>query len=144
MPSQDSFYADVVAEIERGQIDKAMWAKAFAHSGGTEEATKSLYVRYRAEDMVSDFRSKQIQKISRISLAYLVDIALSALTAAGMAFLLPMILGLDELRYNSASFWFTFSAALCFGFIHFRKTRRKGLSSAPDCRSGAITGTTNR
>lgn len=45
----DPFYEAVADEIIRGEIDKGMWLKAFAESGGSETGTKSLYVRYRAE-----------------------------------------------------------------------------------------------
>jgi len=49
MPDDDFLYTQVAKEISDGQIDRTTWTRAFAHSGGTEEATKSFYIRFRVE-----------------------------------------------------------------------------------------------
>jgi hypothetical protein len=49
--SDDSFYAMVAEEISSGAIDRTTWTKAFAHSGGSEEVAKSLYIRFRVEQL---------------------------------------------------------------------------------------------
>jgi hypothetical protein len=53
MAAEDRFYDAVAEEISGGHIDKATWTRAFAHSGGDENAAKSLYCRYRAEHLAS-------------------------------------------------------------------------------------------
>ncbi len=51
MPDDDFLYAQVAQEITDGRIDKTTWTRAFAHSGGAEDATKSLYIRFRVESL---------------------------------------------------------------------------------------------
>jgi len=51
MANDEHFYVTVAEELERGQIDKALWTKAFTLSGGEENATKSHYCRLRVEQL---------------------------------------------------------------------------------------------
>lgn len=64
MKPDESSYAMVAEEIPSGRIDRTLWTKAFAQSGGEETATKSLYCRLRAEQLhdakVQQKRSAQI------------------------------------------------------------------------------------
>jgi hypothetical protein len=63
MAAVDRFYAAVAKEIADGVIETATWTKAFAHSGGDDLATKSLYCRYRAEKLDNSSRrhAKQVR-----------------------------------------------------------------------------------
>ena len=62
MANDDFLYDQVAQEISEGHIDRTTWTKAFAHSGGTEEATKSLYIRFRVE-----FLREQLQEAAKIA-----------------------------------------------------------------------------
>lgn len=42
-------YAEALAEIEEGRLEKGVWARAFADAGGEAEKAKALYIRARAE-----------------------------------------------------------------------------------------------
>lgn len=44
-------YAAAFAEIEEGRLDKGIWARAFAESGGDESKAKALYIKARAESI---------------------------------------------------------------------------------------------
>lgn len=63
----DQLYGQVAAEIATGQIDPALWAKALAHSGGGENATRSYYIRFRVEqlDLAFNVALKQIRSQER-------------------------------------------------------------------------------
>src|SRR5437868_5183924 len=54
MGSDDHLYETVADEISAGQLDRVTWTRAFAHSGGGQDATKSLYIRYRVEQLRSE------------------------------------------------------------------------------------------
>ena len=47
----EQVYASVSEEMEKGEFNKALWAKAFALSGGVEAAIKSHYCRLRVEQL---------------------------------------------------------------------------------------------
>ena len=61
MGSQDAFDAAVADEIAKGHLDRILWTKAFANSGGTESATKSLYVRYRVQQLAALERARRVR-----------------------------------------------------------------------------------
>ena len=65
MAAEDRFYDSVAKEISAGHIDKATWTRAFAHSGGDQEATKAHYCRYRAEHLAGAFR-RQANKVRTV------------------------------------------------------------------------------
>ncbi|MFI8744202.1 hypothetical protein ACIGKL_03465 [Pseudomonas sp. NPDC077186] len=47
----EQIYAQVLSEIENGQRRNGLWAKALAHSDGSNEKAKSLYIKYRADSI---------------------------------------------------------------------------------------------
>lgn len=47
----DFLYAQVAQEITNGRIDQTTWTRAFADSGGAQDVTKSLYIRFRVEKL---------------------------------------------------------------------------------------------
>ena len=49
----ESLYETVANEIEAGDIQKGLWTKAFAQSGGNEAQTKALYIQTRVEQLGS-------------------------------------------------------------------------------------------
>ena len=53
MAVHDAYYKAVAEEISRRHIDKATWTRAFAESGGNQAVAKSLYCRYRAEQLAA-------------------------------------------------------------------------------------------
>ena len=48
---EEQLYELALYEIENGEIRKGLWAKSIADSGGSENAAKSLYVKYRVNAM---------------------------------------------------------------------------------------------
>jgi hypothetical protein len=129
MASDDAFYEAVAAEIEGGRIDKALWTKAFSHSGGTEAATKSLYVRYRVEQLVESARSHQ----RRIVTSYISDIFLALVSSAFVGLLVTYpftwILGIDNTESNTIVGAVVSVVALPFAFVHFRDIRQRRNAS---------------
>jgi predicted RNA-binding Zn-ribbon protein involved in translation (DUF1610 family) len=62
MPDENRHYAMVADEISTGRIDRALWAKALAHSNGEDTAAKGAYIRYRVEQLEKEeaiFLAKQ-------------------------------------------------------------------------------------
>ena len=47
----EQIYAQVLSEIENGQRRDGLWAKALAHSDGSNEKAKSLYIKYRVKSI---------------------------------------------------------------------------------------------
>lgn len=45
-------YQQVADELERNDVDKALWTKAFAESGGQDSATKAMYIKLRVEILI--------------------------------------------------------------------------------------------
>jgi DNA-directed RNA polymerase subunit RPC12/RpoP len=57
MSEDDSLYAQVANEIAQGKLDAGMWAKAIAHSDGSENSAKSFYIRFRVSQMKEQLAS---------------------------------------------------------------------------------------
>lgn len=51
MTQDDSLYSCVAEEISQGKVDGGMWAKAIAHSDGSENSAKSFYIKFRVSQM---------------------------------------------------------------------------------------------
>ena len=48
---EEQLYEQVVIELAQGQRRDGLWAKAMANSDGSEEKTKSLYIKYRVQSI---------------------------------------------------------------------------------------------
>ena len=48
-PPANNAYAAALAEMEEGRLDKGVWARSFAESGGDESKAKAAYIKARAE-----------------------------------------------------------------------------------------------
>ena len=55
--NEESLYEKVLAEVEANQIQKGLWAKAYAHSGSTE-STKKLYIKLRVQQLQDEAARK--------------------------------------------------------------------------------------
>ncbi len=53
-PASNDAYAEALAEIEEGRLDKGIWARSFAESGGDESKAKALYIKARASAIEAD------------------------------------------------------------------------------------------
>ena len=51
MSKEDAFFAKVADEIAAGQLDRALWTKAFAQADGEENRAKATYIRLRAAQL---------------------------------------------------------------------------------------------
>ena len=51
MSMNNDAYAAALAEIEEGRLDKGVWARSFAESGGDESRAKALYITARVESI---------------------------------------------------------------------------------------------
>jgi len=58
---EDAHYEQALQEIEEGNQVKSIWAKALAKSDGVESKSKSLYIKYRVEDLKNKERKKQLE-----------------------------------------------------------------------------------
>lgn len=65
----EQIYAQVLSEIENGQRRDGLWAKALAHSDGSNEKAKSLYIKYRAESIKDEIilatKSEEAKKFQK-------------------------------------------------------------------------------
>lgn len=50
---EDSVYRQIAEELETGATDKGLWIRLFAECGGDEKQTKVLYIKQRAERLIS-------------------------------------------------------------------------------------------
>ncbi len=56
--SGDAAYAQALSEIETGQTDKALWARAFAEADGDENRVKAAYIKSRAARLLTKTNHK--------------------------------------------------------------------------------------
>lgn len=47
-------YTDIAVELESGNIDKGLWIRLFAESGGDENQTKVLYIKRRSAQLIKE------------------------------------------------------------------------------------------
>jgi hypothetical protein len=48
---EEDAFAIAARELEQGDMQKGLWAKAFADADGDEQKQKALYLRYRADQI---------------------------------------------------------------------------------------------
>lgn len=51
--NEDRIYNDIAIELETGATDKGLWIKLFAECGGDETQTKVLYIKQRADKLIT-------------------------------------------------------------------------------------------
>lgn len=51
--AQERIYADIAAELESGDTDKALWTRLFAECDGDENRTRVAYIKQRASKLLS-------------------------------------------------------------------------------------------
>jgi cation transport ATPase len=56
---EEKLYAIVVEEIERNEINKALWAKALADSNNDENGTRAFYIKYRVQRLKDEMSDRQ-------------------------------------------------------------------------------------
>jgi hypothetical protein len=66
---EEKYYQEIADELESGRIDKALWTKATALSGGNENETKSVYIKLRVKKLKKENvePGDQTQKINTSS-----------------------------------------------------------------------------
>lgn len=47
----EQLYAQVVAELSAGERRDGLWGKALAHSDGTDDKARGLYIKYRVQSL---------------------------------------------------------------------------------------------
>lgn len=57
--TEEQLYSIVVEEIERNEINKALWAKALSDSDNDKNKTRALYIKYRVQRLKDDISDKQ-------------------------------------------------------------------------------------
>ncbi len=55
---EDRIYAEIAEEFESGIVDKGLWTRLFAECGGDERQTKVLYIKQRADRLITAERSR--------------------------------------------------------------------------------------
>jgi hypothetical protein len=50
---EDRIYAALATELETGNLDKGLWTRLFAECSGNEQQMKILYIKQRAERLIS-------------------------------------------------------------------------------------------
>tara|TARA_B100000886_G_scaffold336769_1_gene296197 strand:+ start:150 stop:1115 length:966 start_codon:yes stop_codon:yes gene_type:complete len=51
-------YEKVSLELERGEVDRGIWAKSFADARGDEQVTKAIYIELKVEALLSKRKSE--------------------------------------------------------------------------------------
>lgn len=64
----DHVYALIAEELETGVADKGLWTRLFAECSGDEKQTKVLYIKQRAERLISTERLR-LEEAARVSAA---------------------------------------------------------------------------
>lgn len=54
----DRVYCQIADELEAGAHDKGLWTRLFAECGGDEKQTKVMYIKQRAERLISSARAR--------------------------------------------------------------------------------------
>jgi hypothetical protein len=49
--NEQSYYDAVASEIQRQQLNPGLWARALAEADGSDERARSLYIRFRVEEL---------------------------------------------------------------------------------------------
>ena len=57
--NEEDAYSQVAAEVAAGDRKLGLWTKSLAESMGNENVAKSLYIKFRAEQLLTEFRAKQ-------------------------------------------------------------------------------------
>lgn len=60
----DAIYEEIASEIEAGKTEKGLWTRLFAECNGDEQQTKVLYIKQRAEKLISVERARLEQEAS--------------------------------------------------------------------------------
>lgn len=71
--SEDGIYTAIAAELETGNTDKGLWTRLYAKCGGDERETKVLYIKERAERLMSSELAKPITATSKFTEATVVQ-----------------------------------------------------------------------
>ncbi len=50
---EENIYVAIATELETGSVDKGLWTRLFAECSGDEQQTKALYIKQRAERLIS-------------------------------------------------------------------------------------------
>lgn len=56
---EEELYGIVVNEIERNEINKALWARALSDSDNNENKTRGLYIKYRVQKLKDEISDKR-------------------------------------------------------------------------------------
>jgi len=64
---EERVYAEIAQELETGIVDKGLWTRLFAESGGDDKQTKVLYIKQRSERLITaeHLRLEQAQAFAR-------------------------------------------------------------------------------
>lgn len=81
---EEEMYAFVAEEMERGEINKALWTKAIAESKNDESQTKSFYIKYRIQKIKDE--SFKTSKLKENILAICLLIFLAGLISSAIYF----------------------------------------------------------
>lgn len=63
---EERIYVMIAKELETGVADKGLWTRLFAECGGDEKQTKVLYIKQRADRLISAERSRLEQAARNI------------------------------------------------------------------------------
>lgn len=56
---KEKYYAIALAELEKNELDKAVWAKAIANTSCNEAMAKSEYIKMRVEKLLQKFQKNK-------------------------------------------------------------------------------------
>jgi hypothetical protein len=100
--NEEQAYCQVAAEVSRGDLKAGLWAKALAESVGNENVAKSLYLKFRAQQLLSEQRTVEKRKAKQefqASIALAKDRTVSALRR-GLLLLLAVVFGFLSLLFG--------------------------------------------
>jgi hypothetical protein len=106
-------YAVALAEIEEDRLDKGVWARSFAESGGDESKAKATYIKVRAESIQSDAGVRVAVANSEAGATELPGLYASVIGEKNRGYYLAKFQAFDEqgpglhASWNWAAFFFT-------------------------------------
>jgi hypothetical protein len=64
--TEEEAYALVAAELQERNLKPGLWAKALAESVGNENVAKSLYLKFRAAQLLRDYQAAKERRESEV------------------------------------------------------------------------------
>ncbi len=97
---EEQMYEQVAREMDDNKIDKGLWTKAYSDSEGDDMKTKTLYIRYRVEKLLSIKDLEIKQELKQITDKNLKEFKKITFWSFGISFLILLLISVIILQWN--------------------------------------------